>query len=110
MDREGFGEGSGAVLAEYADRTDERGRKEVVRTGYLPARSIMTGAGPLGVKQPRVRDRCPRADEREAFASAILPPGPRKSCSIEALVSWLHVKGISAGDYSKALQTLLGKD
>ena len=44
-----------AFLAAHADRADERGRKQVVRTGYLPARSIMTGAGPLDVEQPRVR-------------------------------------------------------
>ena len=47
-------------LAEHADRIDERGRKQVVRNGYLPARSIMTGAGPLEVQQPRVRDKAPR--------------------------------------------------
>ena len=27
-----------AFLAEYADRADEHGRKQVVRNGYLPAR------------------------------------------------------------------------
>lgn len=48
-----------AFLSEYADRIDERGRKQVVRNGYLPARSIMTGAGPLEVQQPRVRDKAP---------------------------------------------------
>jgi hypothetical protein len=36
-----------AFLADHADRTDQRGRKHVVRNGYLPARTIMTGAGPL---------------------------------------------------------------
>ena len=99
-----------AFLAEHADRTDERGRKQVVRNGYLPVRSIMTGAGPLEVEQPRVRDKSPHADELVVFTSAILPPYLRKSRSIEELIPWLYLKGVSTGDYSEALQALLGKD
>ena len=78
-----------ASLAEHVDRTDERGRKSVVRNGYLPARTFMTGAGPLEVEKPRVRDKSPRADERVVFSSAILPPSLRKSRSIEELIPWL---------------------
>lgn len=48
-------------------------RVEVVRNGYLPTREVLTGLGPVEVHQPRVRDRRP-VGEREAFASAILPP------------------------------------
>lgn len=99
-----------AFLAEHADRTDERGRKQVVRNGYLPVRSIMTGAGPLEIEQPRVRDKAVRADDRVIFTSAILPPYLRKSRSIEELIPWLYLKGVSTGDYSEALQALLGKD
>ena len=97
-------------LAEHADRIDERGRKQVVRNGYLPARSIMTGAGPLEVQQPRVRDKAPRVDERVVFTSAILPPYLRKSRSIEELIPWLYLKGVSTGDYAEALQALVGTD
>jgi transposase-like protein len=99
-----------AFLAEHADKTDESSRKSVVRNGYLPARTIMTGAGPLEIEQPRVRDRSPRADERVVFGSAILPPYLRKSRSIEELIPWLYLKGVSTGDYSEALQALIGKD
>ena len=99
-----------AFLAEYADRTDARGRKQVVRNGYLPVRSIMTGAGPLEVEQPRVRAKSTRADERVVFASAILPPYLRKRCVVRELIPWLYLKGVSTGDYSEALQALLGKD
>ena len=99
-----------AFLAEYVDRTDERGRKSVVRNGYLPTRTIMTGAGPLEVEQPRARDKSPRADERVVFSSAILPPYLRKSRSIEELIPWLYLKGISTGDYAEALQALVGVD
>jgi len=99
-----------AFLAEHVDRTDERGRKSVVRNGYLPTRTIMTGAGPLEVEQPRARDKSPRADERVVFSSAILPPYLRKSRSIEELIPWLYLKGISTGDYAEALQALVGVD
>jgi putative transposase len=99
-----------AFLADHADRTDERGRKQVVRNGYLPARSIMTGAGPLEVQQPRVRDKALRVDERVVFTSAILPPYLRKSRSIEELIPWLYLKGVSTGDYAEALQALVGAD
>ena len=50
-------------LAQYADKVDEHGRRQVVRNGYLPTRSIMTGAGPLEIEQPRVRDKSPCGDE-----------------------------------------------
>ena len=92
-----------AFLAEYADRADKRGRKQVVRNGYLPARTIMTGAGPLEIEQPRVQDKSRRVDERVIFTSAILPPYLRKSRSIEELIPWLYLKGVSTGDYPEAL-------
>ena len=60
-------------LAERANLTDERGRQWVVRNGHLPERTILTGIGPVAVRQPRVRDRRPE-DEREEFSSKILPP------------------------------------
>jgi transposase-like protein len=97
-------------LADHADRTDQRGRKQVVRNGYLPGRTIMTGAGPLEVEQPRARDKTRHSDERLVFTSAILPPYLRKSRSIEELIPWLYLKGISTGDYAEALQALVGVD
>lgn len=75
--------GVDSFLAEYADRADEHEGQQVVRYGYLPGRIIMTGAGPLEIEQPRVRDKSRRADERVVFTSAILPPYLRKSRSIE---------------------------
>src|SRR5512143_2788802 len=88
---------------------DQDGRRQVVRNGHLPERTIQTGIGPVEVQQPRVRDRRP-ADEREAFSSAILPPYLRKTKSLEGLIPWLYLKGISTGDFSEALQALLGPD
>jgi putative transposase len=88
---------------------DDAGHRQVVRNGSLPARTIMTGVGPVDIKQPRVHDRRP-ADQREKFTSKILPPYLRKTKSIEELIPWLYLKGVSTGDFSEALASLLGPD
>jgi len=96
-------------LARRAHLRDEQGRRQVVRNGYLPEREITTGVGQVKVKQPRVRDRRP-ADESEPFTSKILPPYLRKTKSIEELIPWLYLKGVSTGDFSEALRALVGPD
>jgi transposase-like protein len=93
----------------HSHLTDQAGRQQVVRNGHLPERAIQTGIGPVEVKQPRVRDRRP-ADERESFTSAILPPYLRKTRSLEGLIPWLYLKGVSTGDFAEALQAILGPD
>ena len=102
-----------AEVAAYVDRrreiVDEEGCRLVVRNGYHPERSIQTPLGDVAVRQPRVRDHRPTAD-RESFSSKILPPYLRKTRSIEELIPWLYLKGISTGDFTEALQALLGKD
>ena len=52
------------------------GRQRVVRHGHLPEREVLTGIGPVGLRQPRVRDRATAADDpgRLRFSSMILPP------------------------------------
>lgn len=89
------------------DLVDEDGRQLVVRNGYLPERSIMTGIGAVEVKKPRVRDRRPEG-ERENFESKILPPYLRKAKSVEDLIPWLYLRGVSTGDFTDALQAILG--
>jgi putative transposase len=96
-------------LAERANLQDEQGRRQVVRNGFLPKREIVTGVGPIEVQQPRVRDRRP-ADEAEPFTSKILPPYLRKTKSIEELIPWLYLKGVSTGDFSEALKALVGPE
>src|SRR5512135_2013630 len=105
-----------AIQAEVADwidahahLKDQAGRQQVVRNGHLPERTIQTGIGPVEVQQPRVRDRRP-ADRRETFSSSILLPYLRKTRSLEGLIPWLYLKGVSTGDFSEALQALLGPD
>jgi putative transposase len=96
-------------IGEHEHLKDERGHRQVVRNGYLPERSITTGIGPVKVRQPRVHDRRAQS-EAEPFSSKILPPYLRKTRSIEELLPWLYLKGISTGDFNEALQALVGPE
>ncbi|MBU2582286.1 MAG: IS256 family transposase [Alphaproteobacteria bacterium] len=99
-------------LAKHAECKTEDGRQRVVRHGHLPEREVMTGIGPVAVRQPRIRDREAAASDpgRIRFSPSILPPYMRRSKSIETLLPVLYLKGISTGDFSEALAALLGKD
>ena len=99
-------------LAKHTDLKTEDGRQRIVRHGHLPEREVMTGIGPVAVRQPRVRDREAAAGDpgRIRFSPAILPSYMRRSKSIETLLPVLYLKGISTGDFSEALAALLGKD
>jgi putative transposase len=97
-------------IGRYADLKTAAGRQRLVRHGHLPEREIMTGIGPVAVRQPRVRDRAPSEGERIRFSSSILPPYARRTKSLEVLIPVLYLKGISTGDFEEALGALLGKD
>ena len=87
-------------LGSHAALVDAAGRRRVVRNGYLPERFIQTGIGPLSVRQPRVPGgRHPLHGGDPAALSA-----PAKS--LEDLLPWLYLKGISTG--AEALAALLG--
>ncbi len=44
-------------LAAHEHLQDERGRRAVVRIGYLPERELMTGIGEVSVQVPKTRAR-----------------------------------------------------
>jgi transposase-like protein len=94
----------------HRDRRDASGHRQVVRNGYQPARELLTGAGRLEIQQPRVRDNSSEKEKRISFSSSILPPYLRRSKALDELIPWLYLKGISTGDFSEALQSLLGED
>lgn len=96
-------------IVRHADVKDENGRRQVVRNGYLPERTITTGLGDVKIQQPRVHDRRSE-NEKERFTSKILPPYLRKTKSIEELIPWLYLKGVSTNEFPEALQALLGPD
>ena len=100
-----------SYIAAHAHERDTDGHRLVVRNGYAPQRELQTGLGALAVKQPRVNDkRVDDAGNRFRFTSQILPPYLRKTKSIEELIPWLYLRGISTGDFSQALTALLGPD
>lgn len=94
-------------LEQYQDRRDEQGRQMVVRNGYLPERTITTGVGEVAIQVPRVRDR---SGSGVKFNSMLLPPYLKRASSVEELLPWLYLKGVSTGDFSEALSALLGAE
>ena len=98
-----------AFVSAHDDRRDDAGRRLVVRNGSLPAREILTGAGPLTVQQARVRDNSPDPNERVTFAPSVLPAYLRRTDAIEELIPWLYLKGISTSAFGEALQALVGE-
>ena len=102
-----------AEVDEYVQRfsevVNEDGHRMVTRNGRCKERQVQTGVGAVPVVRPRVNDR--RHDDegkRIRFTSSILPPYLRRTKSIEELIPWMYLKGISTGDFEEALAALLG--
>jgi putative transposase len=95
-----------SFLAQHSSKTVDDGRRAVVRNGYLPKRTIQTGIGDVAIQVPKVRDRSCSGIK---FNSSLLPPYLKKTRSIEELLPWLYLKGISTGQYQEALEALLGE-
>ena len=107
-------------LESHQHLLDDQGHRQVVGNGRLPTRTIVTGLGSVEVRQRRIHDRRIvgtnddgepiDADGQaiERFRSKILPPYLRKTKRVEELIPWLYLKGISTGDFTESLQTLLG--
>ncbi|WP_396905735.1 IS256 family transposase [Mycolicibacterium phlei] len=99
-----------AYVAAFADQLDEDGRRLVVRNGYHQPRKVLTAAGAVEVKAPRVNDRRvdPDTGERKRFSSAILPAWARKSAQMSEVLPLLYLHGLSTSDFGPALEQFLG--
>ena len=93
-------------IEKHRDLRDAEGHRLVVRNGSCPERDLLTGIGKVRVRQARVRDR----REGERFTSRILPPYMRRLPSIDALIPALYLRGVSTGDFTEALESILGKN
>jgi len=93
-------------VKQFQDHRDGMNRRLVTRNGHLPARDLMTGIGPINVRQPRVRDN----NSKERFSSSILPKYKRKTQSIERLLPELYLRGISTNNFSEALSAIFGEN
>ena len=94
-------------LSAYQTECDEQGRQCVVRNGYLPERSLLTGLGEVSIRVPKTRDR---GGLGRHFRSVLLPPYIKRTKSVESVLPWLYLKGLSTGDFSAALAALLGEE
>ena len=99
-----------AYIEQFVDQRDEDGRRLVVRNGYHQAREVLTAAGAVEVKAPRVNDRRvdPDTGERQRFSSAILPAWARKSPQMSEVLPLLYLHGLSTSDFGPALEHFLG--
>ena len=98
------------VTAATGER-DDKGHALVTRNGKARARTVVTGAGALEIRAPRVNDR--RTDEqseRVRFTSDILPPYARKSPKVSQVLPLLYLHGLSSGDFRPALSEFLSTD
>ena len=97
-------------VAEYVERCrhlkNDKGRRMVVKNGKARERTIVTGIGPISVRQQRVNDK----REGSSFASTILPRYMRRVPSLDNLIPTLYLKGVSTGDFTEALEAILGEN
>jgi hypothetical protein len=101
-----------AYVAAHAAEVDEQGRRLVVRNGFHEPREVITAAGAVPVRQPRVNDKRtdPVSGQRRRFASAILPAWSRKSARVAEVLPLLYLHGLSSLDFVPALEQFLGSD
>ncbi|MFD2422655.1 IS256 family transposase [Amycolatopsis pigmentata] len=99
-----------AYIARFAGERDERGHRLVVRNGSHQPREVLTSAGAVEVRAPRVNDKRvdPATGQRQRFSSAILPPWARKTPQITEVLPLLYLHGLSSGDFVPALGQFLG--
>jgi transposase-like protein len=94
-------------LARVSGERLEDGRAVVVRNGFQPEREILTGLGAVSVRIPKARSR---GEEPAVFRSSLVPPYVRRAKSVEAVLPWLYLHGVSTGNMQEALAALLGPE
>ena len=100
-----------AYIDAHAGEVDENGHRLVVRNGFHGEREVMTAAGAVPVRAPRVNDKRVDAEtgERRRFSSAILPAWARKSPQVAEVLPLLYLHGLSSSDFGPALTQFLGR-
>jgi transposase-like protein len=99
-----------AYVDPFVDEVDENGHRLVVRNGYHEPREVVTAAGAVPVRQPRVDDKRvdPETGERARFASSSLPAWARTSPGVAEVLPLLYLHGLSSQDFGPALEPFLG--
>jgi len=103
-----------AEVAAYIDthlgEVDENGYRLVLCNGFHRPREVITAAGAVPVRAPRVNDKRIDAEtgERHRFSSAILPAWARKSPQVAEVLPLLYLHGLSSSDFGPALEQFIG--
>ena len=100
-----------AYVSSLIHEVDEHGHRLVVRNGHAEPRSLVTGAGPLEVRAPRVDDR--RVDEATGETDALLAArscrrGPASPPRWPRCCRSMYLHGMSSGDFAPALEEFFG--
>ena len=90
----------------HQELVDESGHRMVVRNGKAGERTLVTGAGALRIRAPRIDDR----REGYRFSSSILPRYARRSPKVGEVLPVLYLRGLSTGDFAPALTEFFGSD
>lgn len=93
-------------VARHLGQVDEQGYRLVVRNGKAQERTLVTGAGALKVRAPRVHDK----REGHRFSSSILPRYARRSPKVADVLPVLYLRGLSTGNFAPALEEFFGSD
>lgn len=104
-----------AVIESEADHYLERSRQAcgcetqqtVVRNGYQPARSLVTGLGPIALRMPKFRLR---NDDSGAFRSTLVPAYRRRMSQTTGVANaaGLYLRGILNRNVGDAIHAVLG--
>ncbi len=97
-------------LGRHRAERDEEGLALVVRNGHGRGRRLVTGAGVMEIRAPRVNDRRRVDGVRQKFTSRVLPPWARRSPKVTEVLPLLYLHGLSTGDFRQALPALLGEE
>lgn len=99
-------------LEQHSDVRSEDDRQALVRNGYVPERTIMTGVGPVNVRRPRVDERtaAKQNPKHKRFQSGVLPRFLPRTPTMEGVVATLYLKGLSTNDFDEALRAIYGED
>jgi putative transposase len=78
--------------------------------GHARERQVVTAAGAVTVRAPRVDDRRvdPVTGGRARFRSVVLPPWCRRSPKVAEVLPLLYLHGLSTGDFVPALEAFFG--
>jgi hypothetical protein len=97
-----------AFLKLHSELRDPNGRRRLHVKGWQRDRSIVTGAGVIVLKVPKIDDRL-GGDKtpKLSFSSSICPKYRKVKLFLNVYLAWLYLEGLATGDFSEAREELL---